>query len=396
MKQPLHDVRSYRLPPEVVDPLRQGLSGVSSQTIKAIVNEVPAYAEPFAGELGHKIARAVRAALATFLNLVSRPGGDPGTPMASAVEAAYALGRGEARSGRSLDALLAAYRVGARVAWRELAAISVAAGQPAATIADFAELVFAYIDELSAASVAGHADELAASGRIRIRHLQELAQALVAGEPAHVLQAAAEQAEWVPPQTLTALLLPERAARWVIDLLDPRTLQLADAVPDLPGMTVLFVPDPQGCSRPTMNRLLTGHNVVMGPPRPWLEAKSSLDRAIRVHRLSPPSGGLVVDTEEHLAAVVVTADPGALEDLRAWALNPLAGERGAAAAKLVETLRSWLLHHGRREDVAAELFVHPQTVRYRMARLRELYGDRLRDPQWVLALTIALALPESS
>ena len=131
-------------------------------TSNAIIREVPAYAVPFSGVLGHKIARAVRAALGTFLKLVSRPGADPGTPMSSAIEAAYALGRGEARSGRSLDALLAAYRVGARVAWRELAAISVEAGQPAATIADFAELVFAYIDELSAASVAGHADEAGA------------------------------------------------------------------------------------------------------------------------------------------------------------------------------------------------------------------------------------------
>lgn len=394
MKPPLRDIGSYRLPVEVVDPLRLGLSAVSTSTIAAIIKEVPAYAEPFAGELGLKIARAVRAALGAFLNLVSRPGADPGTPMASAVEGAYALGRGEARNGRSLDALLAAYRVGARVAWRELAAISVRAGQSAGTIADFAELVFAYIDELSAASVAGHADELAASGRIRQRRLQELGLALVGGEPAHVVQALAEQAEWAPPQTLTALLLPERAARWVIDLLDPRTLQLADAVPDLPGLTALLVPDPQGCSRPTLHRLLTGHDVVIGPARPWTEARSSLDRAIRVHRLCPPAGG-VVDTEDHLAEVVVTADPSALDDLRAWALTPLAGERGAAAAKLVETLRSWLLHQGRREDVAAELFVHPQTVRYRMARLRELYGDRLRDPRWVLALTIALAVPET-
>ncbi|WP_430790145.1 helix-turn-helix domain-containing protein [Actinoplanes sp. G11-F43] len=395
MKPSLRDIGSYRLPVEVVDPLRHGLAAVSASTIAAIIKEVPAYAEPFAGELGLKIARAVRAALGAFLNLVSRPGADPGTPMASAVEAAYALGRGEARNGRSLDALLAAYRVGARVAWRELAAISVRAGQPAATIADFAELVFAYIDELSAASVAGHADELAASGRIRLRRLQELGQALIAGEPAHVVQGLAEQAEWAPPQTLTALILPERAARWVIDLLDPRTLQAADAVPDLPGTTVLLVPDPQGASRPTLHRLLTGHHVVIGPARPWTEAKSSLDRAIRVHRLAPPDDGAVVDTEDHLAAVVVTADPSALADLRAWALAPLDGERGAAAAKLVETMRSWLVHQGRREDVAAELFVHPQTVRYRMARLRELYGDRLRDPRWVLALTIALAVPES-
>ncbi|GAA2708698.1 MULTISPECIES: PucR family transcriptional regulator [Actinoplanes] len=393
MIEPLRDVRSYRLPKSVIAPLRQGLADVSVQTITAITMEVPAYAQAFAGVLGHKIERAVQAALGTFLNLVSRPGTDPGTPLASALEGAYALGRGEARSGRSLDALLAAYRVGARVAWRELAAISVNSGQPAGTIADFAELVFAYIDELSAASVAGHADELAASGRIRLRHLQQLAQALVAGESAHVVQAAAERAEWVTPQTLTAILLPERAARSLIDLLDPRTLPLAGALPDLPGTAVLLVPDPQGASRSHLTRLLTGHDAVIGPARPWLQAQLSVERAVRVQQLHTPAPGQVVDTEEHLPELVVSADPAALADLRERALAPLAGERGSAAAKLVETLRSWLLHHGRREDVAAELFVHPQTVRYRMTRLRELYGDRLKDPRWVLALTIALAVP---
>ena len=49
------------------------------------------------------------------------------------------------------------------------------------------------------------------------------------------------------------------------------------------------------------------------------------------------------------------------------------------------------VRHGRREEVAAALFVHPQTVRYRMGQLRELYGDRLEDPETVLALTVALA-----
>ncbi|MFI1988553.1 PucR family transcriptional regulator [Actinoplanes sp. NPDC020271] len=393
MIEPLRDVRSYHLPVEVVAPLRQGLPEVAVQTIAAITMEVPAYAEAFAGVLGHKIERAVQAALGTFLSLVARPSGAPGTPLASALEGAYALGRGEARSGRSLDALLSAYRVGARVAWRELAAISVRSGQSAGTIADFAELVFAYIDELSAASVAGHADELATTSRQRLRHLQQLAQALVAGEAADVLQSAAERAEWTPPQTLTAILLPERSSRSLIDLLDPRTLLLAGALTDLPDTAVLLVPDPQGASRPHLNRLLTGHNAVIGPARPWLRAQCSVERAVRVHQLHTPAAGVVVDTEEHLAELVVTADPGALADLRDRALAPLAGERGSAAAKLVETLRSWLLHQGRRDDVAAELFVHPQTVRYRMARLRELYGEKLKDPQWVLALTIALSVP---
>jgi DNA-binding PucR family transcriptional regulator len=62
------------------------------------------------------------------------------------------------------------------------------------------------------------------------------------------------------------------------------------------------------------------------------------------------------------------------------------------AKRLEQTLRSWLLHQGRRDDVAAELMVHPQTVRYRMTQLRELYGDRLHDPAAVLELVIALGV----
>ena len=56
-----------------------------------------------------------------------------------------------------------------------------------------------------------------------------------------------------------------------------------------------------------------------------------------------------------------------------------------------ETMRAWLLYQGRRDDIAAALFVHPQTVRYRMGQLRELYGERLDDPDTIRDLTLALA-----
>nr|WP_305784299.1 helix-turn-helix domain-containing protein [Actinoplanes lichenis] len=398
---------SFRLSEKTVAPLAQALPEVAQQTIEAITSEVPAYTEAFAGEMGGKIEKAVRAALGTFLKLVARAEGpDPGSPLAPALEAAYALGRGEARQGRSLDALLAAYRVGARVAWRELAAISVRSGQPASTIAHFAELVFAYIDELSAASVTGHADELALSGRERRRRLERLAQVLLAGEPPQVVATAAEQADWQPPQTLTAVLLPASASRSIVDLLDARTLY----VPGDDQTTVLLVPD---ATRAPLLRLLAAERAVVGPARPWLQVRDSLDRAVRVARIAGPSASgssvagpsaagssasgtsaSVIDAEDHLVELVVGADARGLADLREKALAPLAGETDAAAAKLVETLRSWLLHQGRREDVAADLFVHPQTVRYRMTRLRDIYGDRLKDPAWILLLTVALALPD--
>ena len=51
-------------------------------------------------------------------------------------------------------------RVGARVAWEHQSEILVRHGVAAADVARFAQMVFAYIDELSGASVAGHRDEI--------------------------------------------------------------------------------------------------------------------------------------------------------------------------------------------------------------------------------------------
>jgi DNA-binding PucR family transcriptional regulator len=46
---------------------------------------------------------------------------------------------------------------------------------------------------------------------------------------------------------------------------------------------------------------------------------------------------------------------------------------------------------GDRRAIAADLQVHPQTVRYRMNRLNELFGPVLADPDGRLRLLLALA-----
>ncbi len=53
--------------------------------------------------------------------------------------------------------------------------------------------------------------------------------------------------------------------------------------------------------------------------------------------------------------------------------------RPAARERLVATLREWLDHQGRVDDTARALGVHPQTVRYRLAQLRETFGAALDD-----------------
>ncbi len=373
------------LPEEAVAEIRLQLPAVAEQVVAAIIDEVPSYEDAFSGPMGETIRNAVQLALGGFLSLAGgRRGTDPRTPAAPAVEGAYQLGRGEARSGRSTDALLSAYRIGARVSWHEMSTTAVNNGLDVETLVSFAELVFAYIDELSASSVAGHTDELATTGRVRQRLQERIAHHLLTGAPAETVIKAAERAEWKAPRTLTAVIVPEAQVRPVLSVLSSRTLQAGDA-PGLDDAALLLVPDAHGRRRGTVLRTIADRDAIAGPPRPWLEAASSYARALRAREL-----GLGPDTEASLTELVLTADPEALADLRDQALAPMKSVRPGTAEKLAETLRAWLLHHGRRDAVAAQLFVHPQTVRYRMGQLRELYGERLDDPDFVLLLTVAL------
>ncbi|HEY5149592.1 MAG TPA: helix-turn-helix domain-containing protein [Mycobacterium sp.] len=387
------------LDPEVVASLEAVLPRMAERTVAAVIAEVPAYADPFSGRMGPNIENAVQNALGAFLRLAIRAENTDSAPSLSpALDGAYELGRGEARNGRAIDVLLSAYRVGARVAWRELSATAVSAGLEAKTVARFAELVFAFIDELSASSVSGHADELATAGRVRQRYLDALTGQLLAGEPAEVLGASAERANWPVPQTLTAVLLPAARSRGLAPQFGAEVLQ---ATEDLPGLdpaeswSVMLVPDMDGGRRPWLLSTLSGRDAVVGPSRPWLLVRPSYERAVRARHLRA-EGTAVLDTDEHLVDIVLGADPDAAHDLRQRALAPLQGLRANTAERLTETLRAWLLHQGQRDAIAAALFVHPQTVRYRMNQLRDLYGDRLNDPQTVLELTVALGLlPEN-
>jgi hypothetical protein len=385
----------------VIAALQGVLPAVAEHTVAAVTIEVPSYADAFSGRMGQRIEGAVQMALSAFLQLAARPhDADPGPTLSPALEGAYELGRGEARQGRSIDALLSAYRVGARVAWRELSETVVDRGLPPLMVARFAELVFEFIDELSAASVSGHTDELASSDRERRRHLDRLAQDLLTGVPTEILRASAERAEWRPPDTLTAVLLPSAQAQGVASRFGQSTLQLSG---DLPGIdsadsvVLLLVPDMHGPNRSRLLRELRDRRAVVGPSRAWTHAQSSYHRVLQARKIHLEGDGIgMVDTDTHLVALVLGADRDAADDLRRQVLAPLDQLRPNTAERLAETLRSWLLHQGQRDAVAADLFVHAQTVRYRMTQLRELYGERLNDPQAVLELIVALSIPATA
>ncbi len=377
------------LAPGVAAALEAVLPRMAERAVAAIVAEVPAYTDPFQGRMGQNIENAVQASVRAFLRLATRRADE--SELTAVLNAAYELGRGESRSGRSIDALLAAFRVGARESWRELSSAAVESGLPAETVALFAEMVFAYIDELSASSVSGHADEQATAGRVRQRYLDRLLRQLLGGDSPESLREAADRAGWALPSTLTAVLLPPAQIRGLTSVLSSEPLQAVDDLPELDsdeGWAVVLAADVDGTRRPALISALAGRRAIVGPARPWYLAQISYRRAVRSRHLAVAEA--VLDTDEHLVDLVIGADREALSDLRRRVLAPLSEVRDNTADRLAETLRSWLLNQGQRDAVAADLHVHPQTVRYRMGQIRELYGDRLHDPKTILELTVAL------
>jgi DNA-binding PucR family transcriptional regulator len=55
-----------------------------------------------------------------------------------------------------------------------------------------------------------------------------------------------------------------------------------------------------------------------------------------------------------------------------------------------ETALAFVQHGGNAAAMARSLHLHPQTIRYRLTRLRELLGDQLEDPDSRFELELAL------
>ncbi|MER6392044.1 PucR family transcriptional regulator [Streptomyces sp. NPDC001523] len=104
------------------------------------------------------------------------------------------------------------------------------------------------------------------------------------------------------------------------------------------------------------------------PARPWYDARR-LDIDLLLWRL-----------REHpdLAAFVDRA------------IGPLRVHDVASRPSLLPTLETYLAHAGRKAETARELHLNRQTLYNRLARISELLGTDLDDPETVLSLSLAL------
>jgi len=379
------------LPAEIADVIEPELEATTDEILATIAREVPDYARPLEGSFGRGVRTGVTEALRQFVELIRSPSGARGPGR----EVYVALGSGELRQGRTLDALQSAYRVGARVAWRRLAAAATRAGVEPEVLSLLAESIFAYIETLSADSVEGYAEARARLEGERRRRRHELVAALVREPPADEadLRAAAAAVAWRMPRTAAALACRE-------DRLDRLATRLpADALAaGLDGVGCAIVPDPDGPGRPgQIERAVEGAGMrtpaVLGPTgtagslaASWSFARATL-RAVEAGAID--AAGLV-RTDDVLTGLLLFENTGLAERIATRWLTPLATLTPKARRRMEETALAYVRQRGNAAAMARALGVHPQTARYRLRGLRELLGDALDDPDARFEMELAL------
>ncbi len=376
------------VPAEAADLIRPELEATVEAVIRALRAEVPEYDQPLEGEFGRLIREGVTVALDLFVDLLGRDADPPDLRVYTAI------GRAEFRAGRTLDALQAAYRVGARVAWRAVVSVGEGRLEPHVLFA-LAEAIFAYIDRLADASVAGYTQEQTLREGSAQARRQTLVEMLLAGpviDPASV-QSAADQAAWPLPASLAVLVVGDAEPVVVARRMPQGTIGAA-----LDSVGVLLVPDPDAPGRGAqLDAGLRRQRGVLGPTVPWAQAHLSARRALTgwpPHAAGRLGDALLARADEHLLDLALAADEPLARELVTRTLAPLAAMAPAARRRARQTLRAWLDAHGD-VSVAAELLqVHPQTVRYRLAGLREVFGPALDEPLARLEIAVALRAGE--
>jgi hypothetical protein len=369
--------------PEVVVAVRSCLDGIAAEMTEEILRSVPEYSRTQDGTYATNIRRASELAVRDFAERVTEGACDG----SSVREMFRETGRIEAGLGRDLGTLQTAMHVGARVMWRRLSDRLTELELPAEAVGAVAGSLLSHFAANATAAAEGHAQ-----GRTRLAdrlhlHRHRLVDLLLAAPPPSpgAVGDLARNARWPIPETVTVVVVPGLG-----------TLDLPPGV--LPGLhrsePCLVVPDPDESDRlEEVEKSLHGLPAVVGPSVPLAEAATSLRRsleALELRRRGILDGFGVIRTADHLSTLLMFQNEDLLATLIDVRLAPFQQVRPAQRDRLAETLLVWLETAHDANAAAGRLFVHPQTIRYRVRRLEELFGDRLYDPDTRLELELAL------
>ncbi|MDG6109968.1 helix-turn-helix domain-containing protein [Dactylosporangium aurantiacum] len=309
----------------------------------------------------------------------------------------HELGRTEHREGHHIDALRSVLTVGARAIWSAVS--DPAADLDRADLSAVAHALFGYVDVLAGAAAEGYLDEQQDAAHDWALVRRRLITLLVQPDPPAdtALHAAAEAARWPLPAAVTVVSVEGTDAEHLARAVGGGAIATV-----IDGATSIVVPSPgrlpdapAAAGPAAVARGLTGRRAAVGPELELRRARTShrlSRRALQLQQAGTLPDG-VIGCDEHLVTLLTAWEPGVADRLAARALAPLAAATPASREVLAETLLAWLRCQGQVIATAEALHTHPQTVRYRLRKLRDAYGARLDDPDERLALHLGLLGP---
>jgi hypothetical protein len=370
------------------------LRSLAQDIVIEIRRKIPAYRRSADSPVTKQLRLAVEHGLQGFALLVcdkagSRPHLDDGF---------RALGRFEAQAGRDLDGLQAAYRIGARLAWRRVMAVQERVPLPPDALGRLAGAVFRYMDDLAKLSAEGYQQEMLGRSqhvdRLRTRLLQRLLDQ-PATPPEAIVELAAQIGWTVPDQVV------------VIDISDGPLLARpahelfgAEALVGLGSSPTVLVPAPLSAGDLLRVRSeIGGAQVSIGCAVPLAHARQSLQWAqsathLRLTGTLPKTA--ITECESVLPTLLLAANPLAVEVLVRRQLGPLLALSPAKRWKYGRLLSTWLERGGSQTDIADLIGLHRQTVQYQFTRLQAMLGPALRHPDARVEMVLALraSLPD--
>jgi len=365
--------------------MRPELPDLARDIIAEIRERIPEYARPMDGPYGYWLRVGVQQALASFFDSVA----DPTAPHEERDQVCRMLGQQEAREGRSLDSLQAAYRIGMRMGWRRVMEVGLRYNAPSSVMTSLADAIFAYADEIASLSVQGYLEVKALSEQSQQEWRRRLLR-LILERPAAPLRAIAELADlvgWTVPDEVTLVAL-EPGQLGMPEIADGTLADLGVTQPHLllPGRVQLS-------DRPAVAAALAGSRGAVGPTVLLADAGHSLRwarRALTLARSGVIGESDVTFCEDYLVELWLLADDRLIDQLAQRQLGGLSALSQGQRNRLEETFGAWLETRGTAPEMAERLKVHPQTVRYRMRNLERALGGQLSDPDTRFAIELVL------
>ncbi|SNR62753.1 PucR family transcriptional regulator [Actinomadura mexicana] len=392
------------VPAEEARWMRPRLPGLLGVMVEGVLRHVPEYDRPGDAAYWRVAEAAVAKAMEHFVQMIA----DPDTSWKEVEQVYFDVGYGEAVEGRSLEHLQNAMRVGSRLAWRHLAVEAERLGRPPALVSLLAEANFAYLDALASAAAHGYARAREKAAGEREQRRGRLLTLLLSDPPAppEVVREQSARAGWPLPRRLAVIVLRARPGSGGEGPagLPPSLLTGLDH-----GRPCLVMPDPDGPGRlDELTATLAGWTGAVGPSVPAQEAGTSLLWARRALDLAPPApsgpagsapgragrrsrrGGLLVRAEEHLPGLLLREGAALAAIVASRRLAPLDAAGPRQGRRLAVTLLECMKHGFNATGAAEVLCVHPQTVRYRLAQLHEMFGFDIEDPEIRLEMMLLL------